>query len=411
MPFDNLPTIIKCSTWSKTRKSVKTDPRYPPHRRADDASRLGKALAWDAAPSWHAAKSPVTQRSKFSDRIFNHKSIEELFDGLCAADLGLEPKTLKNAHRTCNRIADFYEAPRGIGHTPLTDECKRLLSLVPSKWDRRDLRPGLRYHSYISVSPWNATQVTIDDLEKAIFTECRLAAPRATFNAFTRTWNKCAIIPDWPPLVITRNAVQRRSAIDWAEYSELEASIDTYLACGCRLEELEGDEPSDELDIEDDIDDDDDDDGDLTVPLTKFSERNHKSSLGMVVWAFREAGVQHDQLLQPYDLCAPRRFRLAMRGLKARAGGVVSRTVIARFDALGRLAAHPGVLEKADLKLVRRIVAKYEQKHVEFMKTYASRDQEMLDCLDDASVMDTLLALPTVIKNKVLSKRNPNTIG
>jgi site-specific recombinase XerD len=402
MPFDFPPALPKPMTWREIIKFLPEDSGYPSDVRAFDTSRIKKALAWDAAPTFEKAKSPVQQQSTFLDRPFNYQTIDELFDGLRAAELRLADKTLQNARSICNAVADHYHLARGIGHTPFSEDCQRLHGMGPSKWDRRALRPGLHYLSSVCVSPWTATQANIDDFEKAVFAEFRLAEPRATFNEFTRVWNKCANLPGWPELVIERHVVSKRCAVDWAEYSKLKRAIEQYIDCGRRFEELEN------------IDDDPDavdDDKPLIVPLAAETAQGHRSSLGMVVWALRQGHVPANELNALRDLCIPTHFRLAMQELTTRAGGIVNRTVHARLVSLGRLAGHPGVLTEAELKTVSRIMSKYEQRHRFFLETHEDRDQKTLDQCDDESVMDALLALPTLTMERVLAKRDRHTIG
>ena len=133
MPFDLAPIRPKPLTWTEVLAHLPDDPDYPPDRRTFDASRIKKALAWDASPTFDKAKSKIKLPSKFLDRPFNHDTIDELFDALRAAELRLAPKTLENARSICKFVSDFYEVARGIGHTPLSADCKRLMNLVSNK--------------------------------------------------------------------------------------------------------------------------------------------------------------------------------------------------------------------------------------------------------------------------------------
>lgn len=404
MPLGLAPRPLKPLTWREILDRLPDDPEYPSGRRAFDVSRIKKALAWDAAPTFEKARSPIKQPSKFLDCPFNYRSIDQLFDGLRAAELRLTPKTLENARSICKFASDFYGVARGVGHTPFSDDCDRLLSMVPSKWDRRALRPGMHYLSYALINPWEMSQSHVQDFGNSLYTAFQVARPRELFNEFTRVWNKCAAtISGWPTLIIARNVTLKKRAIEWCEHPELKLAIEQYLARGRRFDELELDETTDE--------DDAADDHDVVVPLAADTAQGHRSSLGMVVWALRTGGILPDELVTLRDLCAPERYRLAMRELTARAGGVVNRTVHARLAALGRLAETPGVLKEVELKMVRRIRAKYEQRFRVFLQTYEERDQKTLDQLDDPSVMDALLALPTLTKNQVLAKRNRHTVG
>lgn len=398
---------LKSLTWGEALELVLCDPDYPSDKRAYDASRLRKAMEWDAAPTWHAARSPVKATSKFVNRPFNRQTIEELFFSLRAYELRRSAKTLDNSKSACNRVADFYQIQRGIGYTPFSDECRDLLSLVPSKWDRRDLRPGFHYLSYFVISPWAMTDTIAVDLARALADDFRLAEPIPTFNNFTRAWNKCTAIPGWPNLVLTRNVVVKRAAIDWDDHPELKASIDTYLASGCRMRAP----PSEDEAIDDIPLDEDDEDDEALEPLSRSSIQGQTGSLGMVVWALRQAGVRREELLRLSDLCGPGRYRQAMRVLTSRAGGVVNRAVKARSDALYRLARHPGVLTKDELQSVKASHKKYKIRFSKYLETHEDRDQRMLDQLDDPSVMDAFLSLPTLTKNRVLAKRDRHTIS
>lgn len=404
MPLDLSSNPSNSITWREIADRLSRDPNYPSERRAFDLSRIKKALEWEAAPTFEKAKSPIKQPSKFLDRPFNYKSIDELFDGLRAAELRLAPKTLENARSICKFASDFYGIARGIGRTPFSDECQRLLSMVPSKWDRRALRPGMHYLSHVHVNPWEMSQSDVQDLKGSLFTEFQVADPRPLFNEFTRVWNRCAVtILGWPTFIIARNVTAKKCAVDWNEHVELKGAIDQYLARGRRFDELERDDTAALDDVADDQD--------MVMPLAPVTVQGHEGSLGMVVWALRKGGVQPAELRTLRDLCVPERYRLAMRELTARAGGIVNRTVHARLVALGRLAESRGVLTENELKVVRRIRAKYEQRFRAFLQTHEDRDQKLLDQLDDPSVMDALLALPTLTKKKVLAKRDRYTIG
>jgi hypothetical protein len=94
MPNDSTINQGQPMTWRKILQHQLDDPEYPSDRRAYDGSRVKKALAWDAAPTWQAARSPIKRPSKYLDRPFNHLTIDELFAGLRAAELRLTTKTL-----------------------------------------------------------------------------------------------------------------------------------------------------------------------------------------------------------------------------------------------------------------------------------------------------------------------------
>lgn len=271
MPSSYAPKPLKSLTWKEILDRLSDDPEYPPGRRAFDVSRIKRALAWDAAPTFAKAKSPIKQPSKFLDRPFNHQSIDQLFDGLRAAELRLAPKTLENARSICKFVSDFYDVARGIGYTPFSDACDRLLTMVPSKWDRRALRPGMHYLSYARIDPWQMSQSHVQDFESALYTEFQVAEPRQLFNEFTRVWNKCASIPGWPTLLIARNAMWKKCAVDWGQHTQLKVAIEQYLARGRKLDELEQDDATDEDDV--------DDDQDIVVPLAAKTARWHSPRL------------------------------------------------------------------------------------------------------------------------------------
>ena len=369
MPIDNRKSTSKSLTWREISDRLTTDFDYPSQHRAYDASRVRKSLEWDAAPTWHASRSPIKRQSRFVDRPFNRQTIDELFDSLRPSELKISQKTLANSRSACKRVADYYKAPRGIGYTPLTEDCERLLALLPSKWDRRDLMSGMHYLSHVGISPWALTDAAVAEFRRSLAQEFRLADPITTFNMFMRTWNKCVTIPGWPQVTLTRDVVaKRRPAINWADYSALETAIDAYLASGYsgRMTDHDNDEHEIVLDFEDD---------DVLQPLSPISIRNHKSSLGMAVWALQNDGVPREALVSLRGLCVPARFRQALRGLIARAGGAVNRTVKARADALYRLAKHPAVLSKEELKSVAAAHDNCEKRHVIFLRTHEDRDQ------------------------------------
>ena len=78
---------------------------------------------------------------------FNRQSIAALFDNVRATDLRLAQKTVDNARSACNRVADHYQLTHCYSRTPLSEECRQLLALVDSKWDRIPLMSGMRYLS------------------------------------------------------------------------------------------------------------------------------------------------------------------------------------------------------------------------------------------------------------------------
>jgi len=385
-------------TWSEMITHVSTDPNYPENRRAYDVSRLRKALQWNAAPTWHAAQSPIEKTSDFAGLPFNRQTIEQLFESVRPLELRISQKTVANTRSTCARIADHYGVPRGIGYTPLSEDCERLLSLVKSRWDRRALMPAMHYLSYRDISPWKLTQNIADDFSRDLVDVFRRADAKPTFVEFTRVWNKLTSIQDWPTSHLKRNIPPRHATIDWSEYPELETAIDRYLQCG-RCNNV-----IDDIDLHGLSDC-------LIDPLEPLSIRYHKSSLRMVVWALRESGVPSGELTQLSSICRPERYAQAMKALIARSKGVVNRTIAARADALYRVARHPGVLTPDEMKSVTTIRKKISARVSSFLKNHADKDQDMLDQLDDPSVMDALLSLPTTIKMRVLAKKRPHTIG
>ncbi len=385
-------------TWNAILELIESDPDYPFDRRTYDASRVRKALAWDAAPTWHAARSPVNKHSRFSSLPFNRETIGELFDNVRATDLRLAQKTIDNARSACNRVANYYQLTHGFSRTPLSDECRQLLALVESKWDRIPLMSGMRYLSYVHQSPWRMDDFIASNFEEAL-TALRPKWAKRDMREFTRAWNKCsAAIPEWPKFVLARRVRPPRPTIDWADYPEVRTAIDDYLACGCRVPVEEGEE----LDGNDDLDLDLDD---LLLPLAPRTIRGHLEHLRRVVWALRD---EHPKTLR--DLCAPRRYQQAMRALADQVGGV-NRTTMNRANVLLRLARHPGILTKAEIKLVLTVHARYVKKYAEYKKECEDRDQKTLDQLDDPSVMAAFLALPTLTLNRVLAQRNRKTVA
>ena len=385
--------------WGEMVERVATDPAYPQDRRAFDLSRLKKAIAWDAAPTRQAARSGIKKSSDFLDRPFNRQTIDELFEKIRPRELGISEKTVANTRSICVRIAEHYSMPRGIAYTPLSEDCERLLALVKSKWNRRALMTGLRYLSYHGISPWQITQSIADDYMKALVDDFRRADAKELRVEFTRVWNKCGAIPGWPQITLTRNICSRVAVIDWSDYPELKAQVDAYLSYGrCSFNEAEDDGSEQLPDF-------------LIDPLRPISIRGQKSSIAMIVWALQKAGVPKSELTDLRSICRPDRFSQAIRILKDRAKGKFNRTVHTRATALYRVARHPGVLTVEEIKAVKAIVKGVSRRLKTFLQEHSDKDQETLNKLDDPSVMDALLQLPTEIKNRVLSRRRPPTIG
>lgn len=389
----------KPATWEEIVVRVDNDPKYPEDRRPTDSARLKKALSWDAAPTRNAAKSSVKRSSDFENRPFNRQTINELFAKVRPRELGISAKTVANTKSICMKVADFYNMPRGIAYTPLSEDCENLLGLVKSDWDRRALMTGLRYFSFHNISPWRITQADADDYRRALVEDFHRADAKELWVEFTRVWEKCHSVRGWPDIALTRNICPRQAAINWADYPGLNEQVDAYLNAGrCSF----NDNNDGEADAVPDF---------LIDPLKPISIRNLKGSIGMVVWALGTAGIPKHELTSLQSLCRPERFSLAMRILVGRTNGAVNRTIMARATALYRLARHPGLLPLDDVKTVQNLMKRLSRSFRRFLETHTDKDQQMLDRLDDPSVMDALLQLPTEIKNRVLAKRRPPTIG
>jgi len=395
-------------TWSAVLHRVEHDPNYPSDRRAYDKSRLKKALDWNAAPTWTAARSPVTQPSKFAERPFTRRSIDELFDELRPGELRLKQKTLDTARSACKRVADDFGIPTGIAKTPFSNDCARLLELLgkppnTKAWVRYRLTRAMRYLSYIGVSPWDMTDSIADGYATALVSEFQIAEPRDVFRMFTRTWNQCVeAVPGFPQILLSRRICTNTTTVKWSDYSELSIEIDAYLACGSLVREDPAEAEICEIDLDDDFE--------ISDPLSAASIKSSKQKLRLAISALKEDGVACEELKTLCDLGAPRRYHQAMRKLIDRTGGVVNHHVLGLAKALFRVAGHRGVLTKDELKAVRVMFKKHCKRHTLFLKTFEHRDQETLDQLDDPSVMDALLSLPTRTVNGVLAMRNRHTL-
>ena len=391
-------------SWRDTISRVEADPHYPEDRRKYDASRLRRALIWSASPSAIKAASAVQTPSPFEGQPFNRQTIKKLFLGLCAADLRRSVKTLENARSACNFVADHFGLARGIAWTPLNDECERLLAFVENKWDRPAIQRFFRYVSWRNLDPWTLTDDIFFGYRTALADEFGASDPVRRYDETELAWNKLSKSADWPQFQFPRRPRRKKNTLDWGDYLQVEAQIDAYLACGCRDATPDDDYAGD---------DDAEADADLEAnePLSKHSLYGNKSKLRVLIAHLRDDGVAKEDITSLHDICAPGPFRRAMRCVRLHHGDKVDNTVISYAHALRRAALHPGVLTKTEVKVVRKIHSKYLSKYRRYMKLHHSRDQDLLDQLDDPSVMDAFLALPTLTKNAVMRRRNRHTIG
>lgn len=390
-------------SWADILAIMPKDDSYPANTRMSDHARLKKALSWNEARTLSQQMSPVSLPSRLLNLTFTHESIDRLFAELTSAELGLTDKTLANTHSVCRRIAMHYGAPTTIGRVPLTSQLSELKDLINIKWHQQTLSPFFHFLSYMGYAVSDVDDSVSAAFEKVIPNICRQADPRRVFLSTIRIWNECVEnVSGWPQTRLTNPAKPATAAINWADFPELRDAIDAYLACGHSVyRDLQGDH-----NLEINFDDDDE----LIQPLEAASVRNNKKALARVVWSLTEEKISSSDLRSLRDICEPKRFRQAIRVLVARAGGLFNRTIANYERALVRLARHPGVLTIEELKNVELSHKRYMMRYANFKKTYESRDQETLRQLDDPSVMDAFLSLPTRTKTAILSKRGPATI-
>lgn len=398
--------LAKTPTWREMPQIIKDDANYPVATKLYDSGRIEKALAWEATRSWHGMRSSITSPSAFLDQPFTEQTVEQLFSGLRANELRVKPKTIDNTKSICRRIAARYHSAPPLLSTPLSEQARTALAQTGSKYERLKLERFMVFLSAAGISPWHATNAAAAAFRDALADVWQLSWSEQAFQRTMQCWNACARrYPTFPQITLTshlKGPVQPSHA--WGDTPGLEDQINAYLACGVQpriaCEEASTSAEADSLAaVLEHVD-----------SLSPISVRNNKMALRMTVWVLHDAGVPFDQLKQLRDLCQPNRFRQALTQFVNMAGGVVNRTVFMRGVYLMRLSRHPGVLAKDEIKINAALFDKLRIKHKRYLKTHTDRDQALLDKLDDPSVMDALLALPTLTKGRVLSAKVPYTI-
>jgi hypothetical protein len=345
---------------------IQSDPSFPERRRSGVLSSL-RCLV-----QWLGRHETIVRKPGPADAALSTDEITRLIRSLAPAALGVSRKRLRNAASDLRFAFRFYEPTRE--HPAVSTEAVRALEkLIPDRFARITLGPLIKYLASTGTDPWCMANADAEAFREALLGDPNYTWPHRTARKAIGAWNREAgRNPLWPQITLSLPDTRSRWARPWTAFPPaLEQAVAEFLL------------PAQ---------DNDDLFGLGRAQLAPATVRAQKELLRLAASALADSGKEPASLTGLRDLCAPAAFRAALGQIAQLKGGVTS-TVQNVAHVLRKLAKLSGALTAEE-------VAEVEDAHKNLRRRFKNRatprmdrDQHVLDQLDDAQLVDALLAL------------------
>jgi len=162
----------------------------------------------------------------------------------------------------------------------------------------------------------------------------------------------------------------------WSAFGPLEAKVDAFLNEGSQTITLF-------------------EDNGFAVPLKASTVRTQKDHFRCVASALVKAGKPIEEVRDLSDLCAPERFKLAIKWIVEQRQGDVNAYIRQIGWTLTKAARYAKVLEPTEIEEVNRLFKQLTNHAAKQSRTRTDRDQRLLEQFDDVGTLDNFLSLPT----------------
>lgn len=218
---------------------------------------------------------------------------------------------------------------------PLPPAWDALFKLLPNAQARFGLSRFCRYCAAEGIAPDAVDAPTFDRFLQAMETDGLIGEPRKIHRTACKLWNKTAIIPAWPKLIVAVPDYTNTYALPWASFpASLKAEVDRY------MERLGGTDILADMDFR---------------PLKPISIAIRKRQLHEFVSATVHGGIDPTRLTSLADLVAMDVVRAALGFLLKRGGGKPSVHAGHIVTLITAIAKHVVNLDDAQLKPLKAL--------------------------------------------------------
>lgn len=385
---------------SEVAALVQNHPLVKPAERNRKAVLVRKACRWVSTCAQHAVRVEGRSPATAETIPFTRPNLGRAFAQLAIAHLDVSKKSVDNTLSELNGIADLLGMPTGYAFCALSSECQAVQDRLVTKEDRGTCIRLLRVMSAHGISAARVADA-VPHLREQIEADWKVERKDREFKRALYAWNKAAkLFPDLGLRSLQVPKTRKIWGLRWRDdLSMLEPSVDGHLALGDPRPE------GDDIFA-----------GPTVRPLGTWSKTGRKEAVRMAASALRDAKFDYRGFRHVRDICLPERYKMAMRVLVTRAGGVTS-TVLGYGRELCKIAKLPDVLSASERDEVKAAFDKLKARHSEHKKAEMEagrardRGQELLDHLDDPAAMDAYLALAHRQVEAARRYRNPFGVG
>lgn len=348
-------------------EQVSNDVELAASKRRTIASRLRQLPKWDARARKLVA--PVSPGAI----PFTATHFEALVKRLCPAVLGIADKSLANAISDGRFVLQRYGLTE-VRWIALSPSWAELDALIEEPFVRIQVKRLLRYFSAMGVPPSAVSGEMVVGFIRALEADVRLSDGQLHARRAVRAWrNLMRRHPDkWPQVPLTMPRRRVMWGRKWAVMPELDRDVDAFFSPPLAGQLFKTQRKR---------------------KLKSSTVRTQKEALRCYFSILLNQGVPLKALTLEWA-CGAAAFEQGIGLLEARAGAVTHWVEkIARV--VFKIAKYSGLLAEDDIKKVERLYREVALAYSDWKRTQRSRDQDLLDALDDPRLMDALLALPT----------------
>ncbi len=346
---------------------IQEDANFPAPRRNCAISSLRKLPEW--LERVQARVPPVTA----DDLEFSVSSLEAVFGAIAPSALGVSRKRLQNAKSDARYVLAYYGLLAERRLPQLNPSLQALEALITDRFRAIQLTRFLRFLSEKRIEPYSVADSTGDDFRQALRRDPRVRRPDRAWRETIRAWNREGQVnTQWPQIKLSPPRNRKVWGRKWTEFpASFKAAVDAFFRNDPDCENL--------FDVG-------------RARLASSTIKAQTELLRQAASALVIAGVDPQTITDLRAISTPDAFRGALQYIVDARGGVSS-TAENVAHVLRKVAKLAGVLSSEEIEAVQkahRNLLRHVRRRAFPRK---DRDQQVLDKLDDARLVDAFLSL------------------
>ena len=309
--------------------------------------------------------------------------IREKFSGLSHVTLGVSQGRFANIRSYVGKAVSLVSKTHPSRNTaPLSPEWLSLLAVSQEKLKKK-ISAGLRFLSGRLVTPASVQEEDLLAYQSAIVSDRMRANPEAAWDHFLWAWNRAVeSVPGWPKLILARpdrrgayclplETFPRDFAVDLDAYQQRLANTDL------------------------------DEDGPLRpASASTIKARTHQMRVAASILVHQ--GVGPTTITSLAKLVELPNFKLILRFLISRSGGVTSPQVSYMASALTKVAEYHARVDESALRSLKAVTARVSVAS----GGMTQKNRGRLRPFDDPDMVGKFLALPDAIRASVVRDKH-----